>query len=130
MAKRASKMDRKLTKPDTPKPRGRPRQQELPGTEDRAIKPLEDVAAAYADVRDRRMALNQEEHELKVHALKLMHKYEKTIYRRNGIEIRIVESDEDVKVKVLKPGDDEPADDDGVAIEPGDDLRPGVQAEH
>jgi hypothetical protein len=89
------------------KPRGRPRQQDLPGTEDRAIKPLEDVAAAYADVRDRRMVLNKEEHELKVHALKLMHKYGKTIYRRDGIEIRIVESDEDVKVKILKPGDDE-----------------------
>lgn len=91
----------------------KPKQPDLPGTEDRAIKPLEEIAAAYADVRDRRMALNQEEHDLKISALKLMHKYDKTIYKRDGIEIRIVESDEDVKVKVSKPGED-------VAIEPGD----------
>jgi hypothetical protein len=105
-----------------PKPRAskpRPKQQDLPGTEDRAIKPLEEIAAAYADVRDRRMLLNQEEHDLKISALKLMHKYEKTIYRRNGIEIRIVESDEDVKVKVSKPGDEAEAED--VAIESSDD---------
>lgn len=116
MAKRASKMDRKLNAPDPPKPRGRPRQQDLPGTEDRAIQPLEDVAASYADVRDRRIALNAEEHELKVHALKLMHKFDKTIYRHNGIEIRIVEGEEDVKVKVKKAGDDEPAAEDVMEV--------------
>jgi hypothetical protein len=126
MAKRASKMDRKLTTPNTPK-RGRPRAQDLPGLEDRAIKPLEDIAAAYADARDRRMALNAEEAELKKHALTLMHKYDKTIYRHDGIEIRIVEGEEDVKVKVKKAGDDE---DEDVVIESGDTLRPGVEAEH
>lgn len=88
----------------------RPRQQDLPGTEDRAIKPLEDVAEAYADLRDRRIELNREEAELKVHVKKLMHKYDKTIYRREGIEIRLIDGEEDVKVKVRKPGDDAPAD--------------------
>lgn len=75
--------------------------------QDRAIKPLEDLAASYADVRDRRMELNKEEHELKAHTLKLMKKYEKTIYRHDGIEIRIVPGEEDVKVKVKKPGDED-----------------------
>lgn len=110
-------MKRKVneTKPEPPK-RGRPRTQDLPGMEDRAIKPLEDIAAAYADVRDRRIALNAEEHDLKAHALKLMHKFDKTIYRHNGIEIRIVEGEEDVKVKVKKADDEEPAAED-VAIQ-------------
>jgi hypothetical protein len=108
--KRASKMDRKLTTPDKPK-RGRPRQQDL--IEDRAIKPLEDIAASYADVRDERIELNKREAELKAHALKLMHKYEKTIYRHDGIEIRVLPGEEDVKVRIKKPGDDEDADNGG-----------------
>lgn len=103
---------------DRPK---RPRQVDLPGTEDRAIKPLEDIAESYADVRDRRMALNKEEAELKTHALKLMHKYDKTIYRHDGIEIRIVDGEEDVKVKVKKATDeDDPDGDEQVEIEAGE----------
>lgn len=82
-----------------------PKDVDLPGMEDRAIKALEDVAASYADVRDRRMALNLEEAELKVMALKLMHRYDKTIYRHAGIEIRVIDGEEDVKVKVKKPAE-------------------------
>jgi hypothetical protein len=93
------------TKKPTDQPK--PRQADLPGTEDRAIKPLEDIAAAYADVRDRRIALNREEAELKAHALKLMHKHDKTIYRRDGVEIRIIDGEEDVKVKVKKAADED-----------------------
>ena len=105
MAKRASKTDRKLTKPDKPK-RGRPpKQQDL--IEDRAIKPLEDIAESYADCRDRRMELTKEEKELKEHAVTLMHKFGKTIYRHNGIEIRLVPGEENVKVQIKKPGEDE-----------------------
>lgn len=85
----------------------RPRSQALPGLEDRAIQPLEDIAEAYADVRDRRIELNKEEHELKANALKLMKKYDKTIYRHDGITIQVIEGEPDVKVKIKKPGDDE-----------------------
>lgn len=85
----------------------RPRNQDLPGMEDRAIKPLEDVAASYADVRDRRIELNKEEADLKATALKLMKKYDKTIYRHDGIEIRIVPGEDDVKVRVKPEGQDE-----------------------
>jgi hypothetical protein len=90
-----------------PRPRGRPRQQDLPGTEDRILRPLDDIAAAYADVRDRRIELNKEEAQLKASALKLMHKFEKTIYRHDGIEIFLIAGEEDVKVKVRKATDDE-----------------------
>jgi len=98
--------------------RARPRQQDLPGTEDRAIKPLEDVAASYAEVRDERIALNKREHELKELALKLMKKYDKTIYRHDGIEIRVVPGEDDVKVRIKKPGED-----DGDATDSGEDVE-------
>jgi hypothetical protein len=93
--------------------RNRPRQPDLPGTEDRRLQPLDDIAAAYADVRDRRIDLNREEAELKASALELMHRFDKTIYKHDGIEIRLVAGEEDVKVKVRKATDDE---DEDVAI--------------
>jgi hypothetical protein len=94
--------------------RGRkPKSQALPGLEDHAIKPLEDVAEKYAEIRDQRMELTQSEHELKALALKLMAKYDKTIYRHNGVEITVVPGEDDVKVRVKKPGDDAADEDTG-----------------
>jgi hypothetical protein len=90
-------------------PRGAP----LPGMEDHAIKALEDVAAQYAEIRDERMELTRREHETKTLALKLMKKYDKTIYRHDGIEITVVPGEDDVKVKVRKLEDD---DDDEAAV--------------
>jgi hypothetical protein len=88
--------------------------------EDHAIKPLEDVAEAYAEIRDQRMELTQREHELKINALKLMRKYDKTIYRHNGVEITVVTGEDDVKVRVKKGGDDDDAPDvDDVDISDG-----------
>ncbi len=131
--KRASKMDRKLTKPThrvnthpangsaststqvaPPGRRGRPRQQDLPGTEDRAIQAIEEKAADYADVRDRRMALNTAEADLKGDLLTLMKQYNKTVYKRDGVEIEVVpkSTEETVKVKLKKADDDPVADGD------------------
>jgi hypothetical protein len=95
----------------------KPRTPALPGMEDHAIKPLEDIATAYADVRDRRIELNAEEHELKDHAKALMKKYDKTIYKHGGVEIRIVPGEDDVKVKIAKPGDEVEDTDDGEDVE-------------
>jgi hypothetical protein len=81
-------------------PRTNPTQPDL--IDHRAIKPLEDVAVAYADIRDRRMALNREEADLKEKALALMHKHGKTVYRRDGVEITIEPTDEVLKVRVKK----------------------------
>lgn len=103
---RTSKMDRKLTKPDG-STKARPRQPDLPGTEDRAIKPLEESAAAYADIRDQRMALNVDEAKLKATLLTLMKKHGKSVYHRNGITIQIVQEEETVRVRVKKADDDE-----------------------
>ena len=88
--------------------RGRPpKNAALPGMEDHAIKPLEEVAARYAEIRDERMELTQREHTLKEHALKLMKKYDKTIYRHDGVEITVVPGEDDVKVRVKKAGDED-----------------------
>jgi phosphate starvation-inducible protein PhoH len=85
----------------------RPKLQALPGLEDHAIKPLEDAAELYAEIRDQRMELTQREHELKINALKLMHQYKKTIYRHNGVEITLVHGEDDVRVRVKKAGNDD-----------------------
>jgi len=79
----------------------------LPGMEDHAIKPLEDLAVEYAGIRDQRMELSQQEHILKGNALKLMKKYSKTIYKHGGVTIQVIDGEPDVKVKVKKPGEDE-----------------------
>lgn len=105
----------------------KPRSQDLPGLENRAIKPLEQIAAAYAQVRDQRMELNKEEASLKLQALKLMKKFDKVIYKHDGIEIRVVPGEETVKVKISKT-DDEDADAtvDEVAFA-GDDEQPATE---
>ena len=105
-----------------PPRRGRPRQPDLPGTEDRRLQPLDDLAAAYAEVRDRRIDLTREEGELKARAIALMHQFQKTIYKHDGIEIRLVPGAEDVKVKVRKATADEDEDLEAVAI--ADEARP------
>jgi hypothetical protein len=105
----------------------RPHSRPLPGLEDRAIKPLEEVAEEYAEIRDARVELTAREHALKVHALQLMKRYEKTIYRHDGIEITVVPGEDDIKVRVKK-ADDESADD---APDPdaGDDAPADIGAE-
>jgi len=98
MAKKRSKTKKapKMSRPRKPKPK----QDDLPGMEDRAIKPLEEAVEAYADIRDQRIALNQEEADLKAKVLKLMHQHDKTVYHRNGITITVVNEQESVRVRV------------------------------
>lgn len=104
-----------MAKREEAAPARRPRNADLPGMDDRAIKPLEDIAESYADVRDRRIALNLEESNLKGAALKLMKKYDKQIYKHNGVEIIVTSGEEGIKVKVPKKGDGDD-DDENVSI--------------
>jgi hypothetical protein len=83
----------------------REKNQNLPGIE-KGIPALEQIAEAYADVRDRRSALTREEVALKSQALTLMHKHNKSVYKRDGIEIILTPGEETIKVKVTKAGDD------------------------
>lgn len=80
-----------------------PRNVPLIGMEDARIQELEDIGASYADIRDQRIALNQEESSLKTLAISLMHKHGKTIYKTDSIEIVVEAGDETVKVKLKKP---------------------------
>ena len=90
----------------------RPEQADLPGTEDSAIGTLEKAAKRYAGIRDERIELNVEEAKLKASLIVLMHKHNKTVYRRHGIEIALVPEAENVKVKIKKDGADDDADGD------------------
>src|SRR5262249_8168157 len=95
---RSSEEDRPMPRTGNPKTSRRPKSQALPGMEDRAIKALEDIAHDYADIRDRRMALTTEESRLKQRALALMHQHQRSRYKRNGIEIRVVPGEEKLAV--------------------------------
>jgi hypothetical protein len=120
--------------------RARPRTAPLPGMEDHAIKPLEDLAINYAEIRDARIDLNEREHVLKLAAIKLMKRYEKTVYRHNGVEITVIPGEDDVKVKVKRTRDDDDDDRDldtdgdtiDITSEPmqSDERREAVDDEH
>ena len=81
---------------------------DLPGMEDRAIRPLQDAALEYAAIRDERMALNECEATLKARVRDLMHQHNKTRYAYDGVEIELAPPDgeEKVKVRVAKPKGD------------------------
>jgi hypothetical protein len=101
---------KKDREPKDKKPKDKkPRQPRLPGMDDPAIEELETAAQEYATIRDQRMALNEEESELKTNLLAMMHKYEKKKYVHEGVEIRIVNADETVKVKIKKDSPEPPA---------------------
>ena len=68
--------------------------------EDAALDDLENLAKSYASVRDRRMALTLQEVDANALVLKKMKEYGKTTYRRDGIEINVVTSEEKAKVKI------------------------------
>ena len=82
------------------KPKPLPRQQQLPGVEDRKIFAIENAAMAYAEIRDERQDLTKREVELKADLLRLMHKLGRTEYKRDGISVTVVMEEENVKVRV------------------------------
>ena len=97
------------TNPSKPRQK-KPKDQPLPGLGDRRIQALEDAAEEYAEIRDRRMALNTEEVSLKASILRTMAKLGKTIYRHAGVTIQVVEGEPDCKVRIKKPKEGEDVD--------------------
>src|SRR5262245_23253258 len=87
----------------------RPRAQALPGMEDKQIAPLEDLAVAYGDLRERRAELAVEERSLKRKALVLMEQFGKTRYHRDGLDIIVTPGDANVRFKVHKAAAPTPA---------------------
>jgi hypothetical protein len=74
--------------------------QRLKGMEDMGIPELDRLANDYADVRDRRIALSRQEGDMKKAILGAMHKHHREQYVYDGVTIRVVAGDEDVKVKI------------------------------
>ena len=98
------KRSHKKKEPSKPKKevvvKSKPKQQDLPGMEDRALKPLENLAEQYADVRDQRMELTRQEVLMSTDLLALMKKYQKTEYHHGEVHIWVKVIDEKVKVKI------------------------------
>lgn len=77
-----------------------PRQTSLLGMADRKIAALQEAALSYAECRDQRIALLDQESELKQELLDLMHKHKKTHYVYGNVAIDIVPEGEKLKVKI------------------------------
>ena len=84
----------------------REKQTRLPGMADPKLLDLHKAAEEYVEVRDHRMQLTEEEVELNANVLQLMKKYDKQKYVCDDVEIRVVHTDEKVKVKKLKKAKD------------------------
>ena len=82
-----------------------PKQEEL--IEDREIKPLNDAAYEYVNIRDQRLALLREEIPLAEKVLKLMEKYDLTTYHYENVTIKIRYEQKKVQVKVKKEKEEE-----------------------
>lgn len=76
------------------------KQEALPGMEDRELTDLEDAARNYVAVRDRRMALTDQEVDLKGVLLNAMHRHKRVKYHRDGILIEVKTEKETVRVKI------------------------------
>jgi hypothetical protein len=80
----------------------KPRQKRLPQMDDPAIEELEALAEDYADVRDKRIALNKTEVDLQGRLLVVMKTRGKEKYHHGGITCTLVHEKEKVKVKIAK----------------------------
>lgn len=90
------------------------RQETLPTMSDAKITAIENAALNYVEGRDERMEATTREVELKEKLIEVMHKHEKTEYRRGKISVRLVVEKESVKVKV---SDDEDVTNTTVTVE-------------
>jgi alpha-galactosidase len=98
MAKK--KAAKKKSAPKHSKARRIPRQDVLPGIGDTKIAAIENAALDYAEIRDERQVLTTKEVDLKKRLLDLMHNKGLKEYKRNGISVKVVMEEENVKVRV------------------------------
>lgn len=103
-SKKASKSSSKAKPAKKANVKKLPRQASIPGMEDKAISAIENAALDYAEIRDERQDLSKQEGELKQKLMDLMHKANKTEYKRNGIRVWIEVKEETVKVRVKQDG--------------------------
>lgn len=90
----------------------RPKQELIPGTEDKLDKKLSKLAQAYAEARDDRMALLVKECAAKGALLAAMQEKKATFYRdpETGLEVELVEGEAKLKVRAPKDEDEDAED--------------------
>lgn len=74
------------------------KQTQIPGTERKTIKEIDDAAEAYVEARDKRMKLTEREVEAREALVNAM--------RRNGLEVYRDDSASPALLVLLKPGKD------------------------
>jgi len=79
----------------------KPRQQRIPGTENK-LQDLHDKALEYVEARDDRMSLLEQEVDLKNELLTLMKKHKLEKYEYEDLRIEVVHEDETIRVKLRK----------------------------
>jgi len=80
----------------------RPKQEDLPGMENRGIKELDALCREYVDVRDERQDLTRREVELQADLLNALKKHKLKTYDHAGIHADLVVEKEKVKVTVAE----------------------------
>jgi hypothetical protein len=103
-AVKAPRSERKKEPEKLKEPSGK-RQADLPGFEDKHLKDLEEAAYSYAKIRDKRVSLLRQEVDMKELLLTLMKRHDKKLYRVEELEIKVVPTEETVKVKILEDDD-------------------------
>lgn len=111
--KGVSRMDRKLTSRDKPKPRS----QTLPGLEQTRNGKLDNLCEGIAEVRTTMNAAKQEEKTFIVAALQAMVTKGVQVYRHGGVELARVPGAERLRVRLTK----EEGDADEADLDPPDD---------
>ncbi len=103
-------------KAEQPKKRRIPRQEVLPGVGDVKIAAIENAALDYAEIRDQRQELTTQEVDLKKKLLDLMHAKDLKEYKRNGISVKVILEQENVKVRVRAEDDGDEAPETSVEV--------------
>lgn len=106
----SKKKKKSVLKKSKPKVKKSPRQEALPGLEDRGIKAIDTAAADYNDVKTQRIALLADEVSLKQELLTLMKRYKKSHYKHGTIEIDIKPEGEKIIVKIKDENEEKPDD--------------------
>lgn len=84
-----------------------PKQKRIPGMEDNAIQDLEEAAIAHVELRSEIVKVRDQLHESETRLASLLKANGKTVYRRDGIRLKLRKSRESVSVQVKRHDEEE-----------------------
>lgn len=81
------------------------KQLQIPGTERKSVKEIDDAAAEYVDVRDRRVSLSADEKVAKQALIEVMKKHGVSVYRDDEADmvVTVIAGKDGVKVTEAEP---------------------------